>query len=290
MSPQLILAAFVVAFFLWKLFAPGQKAKLSVASPGRPSATFRPIQDNYKTYDELHQALRRSGLESSNLIVGVDFTRSNEWTGKRTFGGLCLHALSPLHLNPYQSVIQIVGRTLEVFDDDKLIPAFGFGDKNTTDRTVFPFRREGPCQGFAEVLDRYTAIVPQISLLGPTSFAPLIREAIKIVKENKSYHILVIIADGQVTNEAETQQTIVEASNYPLSIILVGVGDGPWEMMKEFDDGIPERRFDNFQFVDFHQVMTRFDASELAFACAAMQEIPEQFQEIKRLKLFENCK
>ncbi|KAJ0449484.1 hypothetical protein HanRHA438_Chr17g0840241 [Helianthus annuus] len=39
------------------------------------------IGDDYETLEQVTEALVRTGLESSNLIVGIDFTKSNEWTG-----------------------------------------------------------------------------------------------------------------------------------------------------------------------------------------------------------------
>jgi E3 ubiquitin-protein ligase RGLG len=191
-----------------------------------------------------------------------------------------------------QQVIDIMGRTLEVFDDDHLvrywtlplsissnsefltkffdflkIPAFGFGDERSGGTSVTPFFSDRPCNGFQEVLTRYSELTPQIKLAAPTTFAPLIKETIKIVKKTKEYHILLIIADGEVsTSELEsTAAAIVEASSYPISIIMVGVGDGPWEAMEEFDDGLPERKFDNFQFVNFHECLIKYDGLDVAF-------------------------
>ncbi|KAM0016353.1 putative copine [Helianthus debilis subsp. tardiflorus] len=234
------------------------------------------------------EALAPAGLESSNLILGIDFTKSNEWTA---------------------------------FDEDNLIPCYGFGDgmvlygsnlffiiiltyiqvhKNlfnfyliaasTHDQDVFSFYPEERCyNGFEEVLSRYRELLPHIKLasvisfltlssfmltmreclfivtIGPTSFAPVIEKAMTIVEESGGqYHVLVIIADVQVTRsvdtgrgqlspqEQKTVDAIVEASKLPLSIVLVGVGDGPWDTMKEFDDNIPSRSFDNFQVYQLH--------------------------------------
>jgi hypothetical protein len=168
-----------------------------------------------------------------------------------------------------------------------LIPTFGFGDATTGDKSVFPFFPDArPCNGFEEVFTRYNEITPQIPLAGPTNFAPIIHEAIRQVKNSKSYHILVIIADGQVTNEKETSHAIVEASKYPLSIVVVGVGDGPWELMEHYDDSLPYRQFDNFQFVDFNRVLKlNQNKPEIGFATAALMEIPDQFKCIRQLGL-----
>ncbi|XP_048499311.1 E3 ubiquitin-protein ligase RGLG3 isoform X1 [Beta vulgaris subsp. vulgaris] len=258
------------------------------------------IADNFNSVDEVTVALRQAGLESSNLILGIDFTKSNEWSGKISFNRRSLHAVGR-DPNPYEKAISIIGRTLSPFDEDNLIPCFGFGDATTHDRDVFSFYGDHrPCNGFEEVLARYKEILPYIKLSGPTSFAPIIDAAIDIVQgSNMQYHVLVIVADGQVNRSSDlppeklspqeqaTVDSIVAASYYPLSIVLVGVGDGPWDAMKKFDDNIPQRAFDNFQFVNFTKIMSEnkdIHKKEAAFALAALMEIPIQYRATQQLE------
>jgi hypothetical protein len=48
-------------------------------------------------------------------------------SGKQSFGGQSLHRLGDTP-NPYEQAISIIGKTLAPFDEDNLIPCFGFGD------------------------------------------------------------------------------------------------------------------------------------------------------------------
>ncbi|XP_073150214.1 E3 ubiquitin-protein ligase RGLG4-like isoform X2 [Henckelia pumila] len=252
-------------------------------------------------YHAVTNALREAGLESSNLILGIDFTKSNEWTGKKSFNSRSLHAISDIP-NPYEKAISIIGKTLAPFDEDNLIPCFGFGDVTTYDRDVFSFHSDNsPCHGFEEVLACYRRIVPHLLLSGPTSYGPVVDAAVDIVeKRGGLYHVLVIIADGQVTRnvdtgdekpspqEYKTIKSITDASKHPLSIVLVGVGDGPWDDMKKFDDKLRDRQFDNFQFVNFTDIMGKKTSStekEAAFALAALMEIPIQYKAAQELRL-----
>lgn len=262
---------------------------------------YSKIADNYNSLEQVTEALAQAGLESSNLIVGIDFTKSNEWTGKLSFNRRSLHSISDTK-NPYEQAISIIGQTLSAFDEDNLIPCFGFGDATTHDQDVFSFYPdERPCNGFPEALARYREIVPHLRLAGPTSFAPIIEMAMTIVEQSGGqYHVLLIIADGQVTRsvdiefgqlssqEQKTVDAIVRASEFPLSIILVGVGDGPWDMMKEFDDNIPARSFDNFQFVNFTAIMSKNvpqSRKETEFALSALMEIPAQYKATLELRI-----
>jgi hypothetical protein len=71
-------------------------------SAGRVDLSFHPIADNYRSLRDLQQGLKRAGLESSELIIGVDFTKSNIYNGLKSFNTKSLHGTFEEIMNPYQ--------------------------------------------------------------------------------------------------------------------------------------------------------------------------------------------
>jgi hypothetical protein len=47
--------------------------------------------------------------------------------GKHSFNRRSLHEIGNIP-NPYEQAISVIGRTLTPFDEDNMIPCFGFGD------------------------------------------------------------------------------------------------------------------------------------------------------------------
>ncbi|KAG1688869.1 hypothetical protein DVH05_026873 [Phytophthora capsici] len=256
------------------------------------SEAFQPIPDSYSSIEEVQKALRQVGLQSSDLIIAVDFTQANLLKGEQTFGGRSLHYVDTTGRvqNPYQTVISAITRVFELFDDDNSIPAFGYGGypERPYEERLFPFVEGQGCE-LDDVLQRYFAIASTMELNSSASFVPVIHEAIKTAKKTRRYHILIIISNGHIDDPAVARRAIVEASEYPISIVLVGVGDGPWTMMREFDDQLPERRFDNFQFVNYNTIPRgNLNNPDGGFAMQALMEIPEQYNQIRELGLIKN--
>lgn len=75
-------------------------------------------------------------------------------------------------------------------------------------------------------------------LSGPTNFAPCINHVAKLassVTAGSEYFILLIITDGIISDMVQTKKAIVSASFFPLSIIIVGVGNANFSSMRELD-------------------------------------------------------
>jgi len=189
-----------------------------VAAPGGGGALHRSesIKDVYRTLSDVEAALRKAGLESSDLILAIDLTKSNKWQGEKTFMGRNLHHLDDVggEMNFYQQVISTLFDVLvKRLDDDGRIPLFGFGEKRTGNTKVFSMNHDQPCNSKQTMLDCYKHTIENSILSGPTSYAPMIYEAIDVVRETGSFHILCMIVDGGMD---DTQATIDATSHAAL--------------------------------------------------------------------------
>ncbi len=286
-----------------------QGKRSSSRSKGKKQAkeTIHFIPDKHHTMADVQQELREHGFDAASLVIGVDATKSNLKSGLISFDGHSLHDTSWGRKTPYEEAIEDIGECLADFDDDGQVPAYFFGGKISTGRGLTSFmKRNKECPSFRDALTRYRQIIPHLELKGPTTFKPLIDQTINLVIESGyQYHVLIIVADGLISRNcmAETQEAIIRASHYPMSIIMIGVGDGPFDKMQEFDDNLKayadshgqDYKFDNFQFVNFNKVMefheTRsndddFEISRNAyFALMTMMEVPTQFMHAADLGL-----
>lgn len=139
-------------------------------------------------------SLKRITIRDSVVVLAMHTRRSNS----PAIAGQSLHSLASGN-NPYKSVISIIAKTLSAFDDDQLIPMYGFGDVQSRDKALLSFSPNNqPLHGLDAVLHAYQSSINAVQLSGPTSFAPAIWRCIQDVRESGGqYHILLIIADGQ---------------------------------------------------------------------------------------------
>ena len=237
----------------------------------------------------------RTGM-NINLTIGIDFTGSNgNYSDPRS-----LHYLNN-GMNDYEKAIRSCGDILAYYDDDQLFPVFGFGfkfiDSSNYQSGVYNYDNypvncntsDPNIHLIDNVLKEYRQFITKVTLWGPTNFAPMINDLNREVKENLKnglvmhYNILLILTDGQINDMQDTIDGLVEASFLPISVIIVGIGNGNFgnmDILDADDNPLYDRRRrkadrDLVQFVPFNDYKN--DPPKLAEQ--VLEEIPRQVVE-----------
>lgn len=248
------------------------------------------LSKSYKFLDYI-----KGGTKISAMIA-IDFTASNGNPNETD----SLHSVQKVP-NLYEMAIDSCVSTIANYDTDQQFPVFGYGakvdPKNDQVSHCFPINMTNDPNIFQVkgILDCYRNCIQNstIKLHGPTHFAPIIKlctQIAKNVKNYSTYSILMILTDGMINDWEETTDAVVEASKYPLSIIIVGIGKDEDEMfpeMRELDSdhkklvnsqGTPAIR-DIVQFVEFDKLGN--DPKVLSEK--VLEEIPRQVEEFYRI-------
>ena len=76
-----------------------------------------------------------------------------------------------------------------------------------------------------------------------------------MMSTQKMYHCLLILTDGCIHDLRETVDKIVMCTGYPLSVIIVGIGDADFSAMETLDS-------DEYDLVDGHGVTAKRDIAQ----------------------------
>lgn len=240
----------------------------------------------------------QNGTEMS-FTVAVDFTASNGNPQDRR----SLHYIDPVgNPNQYITAIKAVGEIIEDYDSDKLFPALGFGARVPPDGKVshefhLNLTPDPYCAGVDGVLAAYHQSLHNVQLYGPTNFSYVIRHVARFARayqaDPSNYFVLLIITDGIITDFEATKSAIIDASDLPLSIIIVGVGSEDFSAMDELDsddsllslNGRTAKR-DIVQFVEMQKFVTGGRWNKELLAREVLFEIPEQLVSYMKSKNF----
>lgn len=219
-----------------------------------------------------------------DLSIAIDFTGSN---GDPRKPGTLHYRYPDGQLNDYEKAITAVGGVVARYDTDQKFPVFGFGAKyGGVLQHCFQVGSKPELDGIAGVLEGYRGVFRTgLTMSGPTVFSEVIdfaaatarskQEASKRIGQ-QSYKILLILTDGAVTDLEQTKRAIRAASDAPLSIVIVGIGNADFSYMRYLDnfqnaEGGRGGR-DIVQFVQFsHHAHDRSSLTR-----ATLEEIPDQ--------------
>ena len=178
--------------------------------------------------------LLKKGL-NLDLSIAIDFTASNGYPDEND----SLHRIKYGFVNNYEKAIREHYNIISTYNKKDKYDVYGFGaDIDGEFKEIFNINgKEDPSiTGIDNIISEYKKTVNSVELSGGTYFAPIIKNINKKLESNTekkfNYNILLIISDGSIFDIEETIDSIIEISKYPISFIIIGVGDDVTSDMK----------------------------------------------------------
>ena len=209
-------------------------SKVNVDRYNSSSTNIGNIEDI--TREKLMIKLRTYGvLEDMNLLFFIDKTGSTKWTGKNVFGGKCLH--NYLYRETlFEKVFDTFGKITSK-DLDGKFQMYDYGSVKANESSLC-VDYLGECHNITELKNMYRYNIELVDddeygkvpagLSGPTTIKPIIDEAIRVYVKTGKYHVVFILTDGSPHRDYKIidLESLTTASKYPLSFVVIGLGDG----------------------------------------------------------------
>jgi len=218
---------------LKELIDNGSSLEYQLINPAKVNARGY-VNSGSLRFDEVELIPKFSLLEfvrggtNLNCTIALDFTASNGAPNEMR----SLHYTSGQSPNFYEQAILAVGEVIQDYNLKNEFVAVGFGAKIPPNGELshnFPLGLRSPadpCRGIQGVIQAYKNCVNRIQFFGPTHFAPLIddvaQKAASDAHSADNYHVLLILTDGVVADFDDTKKAIINASHFPVSIIIIG--------------------------------------------------------------------
>ncbi len=227
----------------------GNKLSLKSSPEGKPKGSSKklPAEKPKMQFDatikvRIKEIQRKKFLDfilqgmNVSFDVAIDFTSSN----------LDPHNPDSLHTvkienNKYCKAINSCGEILSNYDRYQIFQVFGFGGVPKNGEEVSHCfnlnnkKNDAGIKGLDQVINAYKESINTVEFVGPTYFHLIIKNLIEVVKKTTKkdfvYHVFLILTDGKVEDMNETLDILVEASKLPISIIIVGIGNGDFGKM-----------------------------------------------------------
>ena len=245
---------------------------------------YQIISNSFLTRNYTFVDYLKAGVQIG-LSIAIDFTGSNGNPNDPR----SLHFIGGQEPNQYERAIYACGNIMAYYDYDQLFPCYGFGAKiNNTPCPLFNlnFQQNPNVHLIENIIQEYHKALNSVRLWGPTNFGPILKatnDMIRAENDKLKYNVLMILTDGMIDDVDNTINELVDGSFLPLSVIIIGVGNADFSMMKVLDaDDNPlvnsrnvKAARDLVQFVPF----LKFESNPDRLAQEVLAEIPRQIIE-----------